>query len=197
MNKYKDIRYAKGEPPYFHSPQKQETVMKWANLCPGSVLFLFIPSSWGPTVAFTSIFTYTIPASLKLDWMSYKQTIRLWGWDRDRQKVWGIAKLESMRWRSSNVRDDKFVQVCEGLDGIRDVDSGDSTCWSSIEAVIIIITIPRPQLPQQTWPHTAVCNGLHAKSTSLASWDSMWFECMELYPVNCAISTGIFADLCL
>lgn len=26
-----------------------------------------------------------------------------------------------------------------------------------------------PQPPQQTWPHTAVCNGLHAKSTSLAS----------------------------
>lgn len=141
LNKYKDIRYAKGEPPYFHSPQKQETVMKWADLCPGSVLFLFIPSSWGPTVAFTSIFTYTIPASLKLD-MSYKQTIRLWGWDRDRQKVWGIAKLESACWRSSNMGDDKFVQVCEGLDGIRDVDSGDSTCWSSTEAVIIIITVP-------------------------------------------------------
>lgn len=49
----------------------------------------------------------------------------------------------------------------------------------------------------QTWPHTAVCNGLHAKSTSLSSSDSMWFECMELCPVNCAISTGIFADLCL
>lgn len=49
----------------------------------------------------------------------------------------------------------------------------------------------------QTWLHIAVCNGLHAKSTSLSSSDSMWFECMELYPVNCAISTGIFADLCL
>lgn len=69
--------------------------MKWADLCPSSVLFLFILSSWGPTVAFTSIFTSTIPASLKLD-MSYKQTIRLWGWDRDRQKVWGIAKLEDL-----------------------------------------------------------------------------------------------------
>jgi len=62
-------------------------------LCPGSMLFLLILSSWGPTVAFTSIFTYTIPASLKLD-MSYKQTIRLWVWGRDRQKVWGMAKLD-------------------------------------------------------------------------------------------------------
>lgn len=118
--------------------------MKWADLCPSSVLSLFILSSWGPTVAFTSIFTYTIPASLKLD-MSYKQTIRLWGWDRDRQKVWGIAKLESM-YVLKNVRDDKFVQVCEGLDGIRDVDYGDSTCWSSTETVIIIITVFFPSL---------------------------------------------------
>ncbi len=40
----------------------------------------------------------------------------------------------------------KFVQVCEGLDGIRDVDSGDSTCWSSTETVIIIIITVFPSL---------------------------------------------------
>lgn len=123
------------------------------------------------------------------------QTIRLWGWDRP--KVWGIAKLESMCWRSSNVRDVKSFQVCEGLDGIRDVDSGDSSCWSSTETVISIITF-NPQPPsQQTWPHTAVCNGLHAKNASLSCSDSIWFECMEFCLVKCAIFTGIFADLCL
>lgn len=169
--------------------------MKWADLCPSSVLFLFILSSWGPTVAFTSIFTYTIPANLKLD-MSYKQTIRLWG-EIETDRKCGDCTI----FKYVCVEEREGWQVCPSVRGL----GWYQRCWLWRQHLLIkhrnchhhhyYSFFQPPSL--QTWLHIAVCNGLHAKSTSLSSSDSMWFECMELYPVNCAISTGIFADLCL